>query len=198
MSANTDERRRVYLAGPDVFVPDAPARAVALKAICTRHGLFGVSPLDLLSAPPAAWAAMNPGHKIALCNEAHLRSCAAVVANLTPFRGPSADVGTAFEIGFMRALGRPVFAWSNRARGFTDRTREFLGDAASRDSSGAWRDSEGLLIEAFGMQDNLMLDNAVLASGGAMFAAELPQAARWSDLSIFEQCIAAAARRMGA
>ena len=44
----------------------------------------------------------------------------------------------------------------------------------------------------------LVLDNAVLASGGAMFAAELPQAARWSDLSIFEQCIAAAARRMGA
>ena len=39
---------RVYLAGPDVFLPDPLARAATLKAICARHGLVGISPLDAL------------------------------------------------------------------------------------------------------------------------------------------------------
>ena len=42
-----------------------------------------------------------------------MRSCDLLIANCTPFRGVSMDVGTAFEIGFMRALGRPVFGYSN-------------------------------------------------------------------------------------
>ena len=42
-----------------------------------------------------------------------MRSCDAAVANLTPFRGVSADAGTAFEVGFMRALGRPVLGYTN-------------------------------------------------------------------------------------
>ena len=38
----------VYLAGPDVFLPDPAGRAAALKSVCARHGLRGVSPLDAL------------------------------------------------------------------------------------------------------------------------------------------------------
>jgi nucleoside 2-deoxyribosyltransferase len=41
-----------------------------------------------------------------------------MIVNLTPFRGPSADVGSAYEMGFMRALGRPIFAYSHDARPF--------------------------------------------------------------------------------
>ena len=37
-----------------------------------------------------------------------MRSCQLCIANLTPFRGVSMDSGTAYEVGFMRALGRPV------------------------------------------------------------------------------------------
>jgi hypothetical protein len=47
-----------------------------------------------------------------------MRTCDAVILNLTPFRGPSADVGSAYEMGFMRALGRPIFAYSNDDRSF--------------------------------------------------------------------------------
>jgi nucleoside 2-deoxyribosyltransferase len=36
-----------------------------------------------------------------------------MIVNLTPFLGPSADVGSAYEMGFMRTLGRPIFAYSN-------------------------------------------------------------------------------------
>ena len=49
---------RVYLAGPDVFLPDPTARAAALKAVCARHGLIGVSPLDEMSGSPPDWGSM--------------------------------------------------------------------------------------------------------------------------------------------
>ena len=39
-------RPRVYLAGPDVFLPDALAVGEAKKRLCADHGLEGVFPLD--------------------------------------------------------------------------------------------------------------------------------------------------------
>ena len=137
---------RIYLAGPDVFLPDPCARGAALKSVCARHGLTGVFPLDDVPGEPPEVAALPLARAIALRNELHIRSCDALIANLTPFRGPSADAGTVFELGFMRALGRPVFAWSNDPRPFTGRTRGFLGDAAVASPDG-WRDGEGMLIE---------------------------------------------------
>jgi hypothetical protein len=37
-----------------------------------------------------------------------MRSCDAIIVNLAPLRGPRADAGSAYEMGFMRALGRAV------------------------------------------------------------------------------------------
>jgi nucleoside 2-deoxyribosyltransferase len=187
---------RVYLAGPDVFLPAADARAAALKAICARHGLLGVSPLDALDGEPAGWSALPEARRIALRNEAHMGGCAALIANLTPFRGPSADAGTVFEVGYMRGLGRPVFGWSNSGVRFTERTRAFLGDAATSGPDGTWRDGEGMLIEAFGLADNLMIEGAIFSSGGALFTAEVEDGLRWTDLTAFERCAAAAARQL--
>jgi nucleoside 2-deoxyribosyltransferase len=36
----------IYLAGPTVFLPDPERIFDRMKAICRRHGLVGVSPLD--------------------------------------------------------------------------------------------------------------------------------------------------------
>src|SRR3954462_3374301 len=112
---------RIYLAGPEVFLADADAAALAAakRAICAAQGLTGIFPLE---PPPVAPDAAQPEWlRIYWANEAHIRSCDALVANLTPFRGPSADVGTVYELGFMRALGRPVFGYSNVARRFGGR-----------------------------------------------------------------------------
>ena len=176
---------RIYLAGPDVFLPDPHARAAALKAICARHELLGVFPLDGLEGEPAGWAALPDWEAIALRNEAHIRGCDALVANLTPFRGPSADVGTVFELGFMRALGRPVFGWSNTAVRFSERTRAAFGGLNGHDP-------DGLAVESFGCADNLMIDGAVRASGGALTLMEAG-AARWTALDAFEACVQACA-----
>lgn len=180
---------RVYLAGPDVFLPDPFARGAILKAICARHGLTGVFPMDDLPEPePADWATRPLPHRIALRNEAHILAADALIANLTPFRGPSADVGTVFELGFMRALGRPVFGWSNAGADFTARTRGFLAEALVPDGDG-WRDADGMALESFGCLDNLMIDGAVFASGGTLETEDLPADRRWTDLAAFERCV---------
>ncbi len=171
---------RVYLAGPDVFLPEPRRRGDALRRICAAHGLDGVFPLDPLPGGPAAGT--DP-HAIARHNEAHIRRCDALIANLTPFRGPGADNGTAYEVGFARALGRPVFAWSTSEADYLQRCRALPGTAL-RD--GTWCDAEGLEVEAFGLGDNLMISCA-----GPLVART---ADRWGDLSVFEDCVSAAAR----
>ena len=52
------DMRRVYLAGPDVFLPDPVAWLERKKAICASSGLLGVSPLDPFDGEPEAWAAL--------------------------------------------------------------------------------------------------------------------------------------------
>jgi nucleoside 2-deoxyribosyltransferase len=185
---------RVYLAGPDVFLPQAEEWAERRKAICARHGLTGVSPLDVLAEQPAEWAELAEWRRIAMRNEALIRSADALIANLTPFRRPSADVGTVYEVGFMRALGRPVFGYSTVAAPFTHRTREF---AAAHGGMVADRDVDGMLIEQFGLGDNLMLEAAIVGSGGVLITADVAPDARWTNLLVFERCVEAAASMMG-
>ena len=43
---STHTMPRIYLAGPDLFFPDAEARYDALKDLCARYGLEGVAPTD--------------------------------------------------------------------------------------------------------------------------------------------------------
>lgn len=169
-----------------MFLPDPKARADRLKACCARRGLVGVSPLDDLADEPAEWAALPEALRIARRNEAHIAGCDALVANLTPFRGPSADAGTVFELGFMRALGRMVFGWSNAALDFAGRTRAFCGVDGSIDES-------GLLIEDFALGDNLMIAGAIVASGGVFVRRDVPAADIWTDLAAFETCLDAVA-----
>ena len=81
-----------------------------------------------------------------------MRGCDAMIVNITPFRGPSADVGSAYERGFMRALGRPIFAYSNDSRRFPERVRAFCGDAVRLRPTGENEDLDGMAIEPFGLQ----------------------------------------------
>ncbi len=183
---------RVYLAGPDVFLPDAAAWMERKKAICASVSLVGVSPLDQLAIEPDGYADLPPWRRIALRNEAHIRSCAAIIANLTPFRGPSADVGTVYEVGFARGLGLKLFGYATVATGFLDRTLSLV-DGVRQDADGTWWDADGLLVEQFGLFDNLMIEGGIAGSGGALFHDDQD---RWHDLSVFERCVRAAAQSL--
>ncbi|WP_338663069.1 nucleoside 2-deoxyribosyltransferase [Pararoseomonas sp. SCSIO 73927] len=179
---------RIYLAGPEVFLPDAGALADAKRALCARHGATGIFPLDPVHCPAADEAA-EEWLAIYLRNETHIRGADALIANLTPFRGPSADAGTVYELGFMRALGRPVAGYANVATPFETRSRAFLGASVRPRPDGTWEDAEGLQLEAFGLQDNLMIDGGIRAAGGPLVVRDVPEEGRWRDLAAFEEAL---------
>jgi nucleoside 2-deoxyribosyltransferase len=180
-------RPRIYLAGPEVFLADARAAGAEKCRLADEAGLEGVFPLDaaldLIGLETAEQA-----RRISLANEGLMRSCDGLIANLTPFRGVSADAGTAFEVGFMRALGRPVAGYSNagddyRARAEVMRTRPALPYDGDRPD---------IAIEDFGLAENLMIEIAICESGLSI----VRNAAASGDLAGFRQCLAQMARML--
>jgi len=158
VQARTDiaaARVRLYLAGPDVFLPDPLAEAARLKAICAAAGLEGVFPLDNQLAPATGETPAGFAARIRAANIALIRQTDGVIANVSPFRGPCVDDGTAFEIGFAQALGRPVFLWTAETGTLLERTRRRM--VVTADGQGRWRDAEGMEVEEFGLPVNLML-----------------------------------------
>lgn len=183
-SALPTPRKRAYLAGPDVFLPNAVAHAAAKVAICARHGIEGCPPLNdepdaLLALPPdQAW------RRIFAKDLAMMEAADLVIANLTPFRGPSADAGTLVELGWFLGRGKKVFAYSNTATPFADRSRAHR--AAVPDPI------PGLDVEGFGLPDNLMIPGAVLWGGGHEIV--VPDTDQPFDaLDTFERCVRLAA-----
>ena len=128
----------VYLAGPEVFEPDAKEIGEDLKATCAKHGLRGLYPLDAELGPMADPRAIFEANVALICR------AKGVIANMTPFRGPSTDVGTAWEIGCAYGLGKPVVAYSGDPHLYAEKVR-ICGV------------EDGRLIENFGLVDNLML-----------------------------------------
>ena len=185
---------RIYLAGPELFLADAAVLAEAKRAVCAAHGHVGVFPTDPPPAPPPAGA--PEWFRLYLSNEAHIRGCDALIANLTPFRGPSADPGTVYELGFMRALGRPVAGFMNTQARFGARTLAALGPAARRRGEG-WEDAEGMAVEEFDLHDNLMIEGGIRAAGGHFATEAVAPARRWTDLAAFARCVACIGRREG-
>jgi nucleoside 2-deoxyribosyltransferase len=182
----------VYLAGPDVFLPDAQAQGENKKRICNSYGLEGVFPLDVEIAADSP-GGPETGIRISQTNEGLIRSCAAVIANMTPFRGASADVGTAFEMGFARALGLAVFAYTNIREAFTERTNSALSNDVRRDEAGVLRDTHGMAIEEWNLMDNLMLEGGIRASGGSLVVEEAPAGETFTYLGGFQKCVRLAA-----
>ena len=183
------KRPRAYLAGPEVFLDDAVAIAEQKQAICDRHGLTGVSPLDTdLKDVPAERVARALG--IYRGNLDLMDSCALIIANVTPFRGPGADAGTAFEMGYMAARQKPVFAYTNAPADYRDRVAAQVGvDLVPRASDGRPADPDGLSVEDFGLADNLMLEAAVRAHCAGVIRAESAPADPYRDLVAFEACV---------
>ena len=182
--------QRVYLAGPEVFLEDALEIGARKTAICEKHGFEGVFPLDQ-SLDLEGLAPRDAGLKIYRANRDLMHTCDLTVANMTPFRGPSMDVGTAFEMGYMRALGKPVLGYSNSAVSYVERIKAFFGGLLiKREGDGALADPDGLAVEEFELTDNLMLDGAVDEVDKPVVTRTVAALAdRYRDLEAFEACV---------
>jgi len=177
---------KIYLAGPDVFLPDAVDIGRRKAELCTRHGLIGLYPLDNAIDPAAEDASL----RIFRGNEAMMIEADAIIANLTPFRGPGADPGTVYELGYMAGRGKLCLGYSNDPSSYADRVREFT-DVSSRD--GRLIDAQGLTVENFGLTDNLMMVHALDLHGCALVTPRQAPANIWHDLGAFETCVRMAA-----
>lgn len=146
-------RPAVYLAGPEVFFPDVEVVAETLKRLCGDAGLEGLFPTD---AERPAGNAVSVARGIYLGNVALIDRSRAVVADIRPFRGAGMDPGTAWEVGYAIARGLPVFAYSHDLRPYLER----VGPAGPGPRGPV--DAEGLLIEDFGLVENLMITESVV------------------------------------
>lgn len=189
-------RPRVYLAGPEVFLANGRAIGAHKRAICARYGLCGIFPGDAEPLRDPAMAPQACALSISQAMEAAMRSCDAMIVNLTPFRGVSADVGSVYEMGFMRGLGRPVFGYSNDPRMYLDRVAAAHDNTLLRRPSGEHEDADGMSVENFQQHDNLMLAGGIVASGGCLVIASVLHTERYTSLTTFERCVATAAAQL--
>jgi nucleoside 2-deoxyribosyltransferase len=122
-------------------------------------------------------------------------SCDTIIANLTPFRGPGADAGTVYELGYMAARGKFCLGYSNDASVYADRVRRFTTVVPQDDRL---VDADGLTVENFGHHDNLMMIHALDLYGAPLVLPRERPADIWHDLTAFEVCVGIAARRLNA
>ena len=143
--------RSIYLAGPDVFRPDAAEHGRRLVALCAEYGFTGVFPLS--PALPEGLSAQELAAHIYRTNVAHIEACDAVAANLDFFRGPEPDSGTCFEVGYAVARGKRVVGYLPEEGTYAERIRARHPRAVGT----GLVDSQGWQLEEFGLPLNLML-----------------------------------------
>lgn len=160
---------RIYLAGPDVFFPDARRIFDTLKAQCERLGLEGVEPSDGGIGAGFHGSDDEMAQRIYDGNMALIRGADGVIANLVNFRGHEPDSGTVFEVGVAIALGKPVVAYGVAEGTYADRISAVV--ACSKDAAGVLREVAcGVMVEGLGQRLNLMLTRSAAMEATAQAA----------------------------
>jgi nucleoside 2-deoxyribosyltransferase len=173
---------RVYIAGPMVFYPDAGQLFQDMKRVLRDCDLEGCAPLDNQLGLETA----KPGRALARAiydaDQDLMHHVEGAIFNLDPFRrGTEMDPGTAFEVGYCKALGLPIVGWTIDERPYPVKVRDFMKEAfqldlsetlpnASGATSGVLRDADGVLVHSEGLYQNLMIEMAIEAAGGKVFA----------------------------
>jgi nucleoside 2-deoxyribosyltransferase len=181
-SMNHPQSPRVYLAGPMVFDPDPTPIFQRMKILCRERGLTGVAPHDnqigLEHLPPGKTLL----ERIVRADIALMDQLDAAVFCLDGFRrGPEMDPGTAFEIGYIKALGKPMAGWTRDPRSYpikvADYFRDIFGEhlvstppGAVGGTSGGSRDPDGVLVHSEACVQNAMVHIGIELAGGAIVA----------------------------
>ena len=147
----------LYLAGPDLHYPDSGELLARKRLVCAAAGLTARRAGDEVSLSGRGGELQaREAYAGALAN---LRASDAVIANLTPWRGPGCDPATAFEVGFASALGKPVLAYLNvedeADAEYRARVEAWLG--GTPDAAGVWRDPDGSAVEDLDLPEIALL-----------------------------------------
>src|SRR6185312_15423432 len=136
---------KVYLAGPEVFLRNAREQLDRKIELTKAAGLIPVSPGDFVIPPQPSKRQF--GHAVSEIDEKMMDTADAIIANLTPYHGVSADVGTCYELGYMCAQGKLAYAYTNVAADMRTRTVAHYGGDVVTDATGRWRGGrDGLAV----------------------------------------------------
>lgn len=148
----------VYLAGPSVFLDDADSVARSQIATCQSLGLSPLHPLNeiiLQEDGKLPANVLDTDNRTAndwyMSDLGKIQMSAGVIGEITAFRGPNMDPGTAFELGYATARGLKVVLWSqtyNTTLAQRTQALQDLGDAHNITNlgTGQWGDIDSKLI----------------------------------------------------
>lgn len=155
---------KIYLAGPEVFLPNAKEVLSTYVSECKKYGFEGLSPLD---NEIQGKSGLELAKAIFEANKNLIQSCDILLANCNPFRLATVDDGTAWELGYAFGLGKKIFGYIEKKLPLVDIVKQKIPTQAH--SSGYSIDPNGYLLnEDFGNSINLMLEFSILESGGEL------------------------------
>jgi nucleoside 2-deoxyribosyltransferase len=175
-------RPRIYLAGPMVFYPDPEKTFRAMKRICARHKLEGVAPIDNQIALQGIAPGKGLIRAIVKADIALMDRLDAGLFCLDGFRrAPDMDPGTAFEIGYMAARGKPLAGWTEDGRLYPVKVADYFKRVFHEPlrvtkanpkggTSGSKRDPDDILVHSQGCVQNGMMHIGIELGGGKVFA----------------------------
>jgi len=143
--------KKIYLAGPDVFEPDAAAIGQMYKQQCLQHGFTGLYPLD--NEIKSTDDKKQMAQAIFKANIKLIDKADIVIANLNPFRGKEPDSGTVWECGYAFAIGKKVYGYKKDLKPYIDTFDK--KEKTEKDS--LTYDGNGTIIEDFDYPANLMI-----------------------------------------
>lgn len=156
---------KLYLAGPEVFRSDAIEYARTQRDLCVQYGFVGLHPMD--NNIDLSDSSMRTATRIYRGDIGQIKACDIVIANCNAFRGALIDDGTAYELGYGNALGKPTYGYIERLLPEQELLQErcvftTLPDGRKVDQDGF------LLVDDFGTSINLMMQCGMLDSGGRL------------------------------
>jgi nucleoside 2-deoxyribosyltransferase len=184
--------KKIYFADNMRYSPGADAdkwREIVSSA-CLRHGLDAQWPsahflfpnIKMLGRVRGKWEPRRVSEALAISPLVNVSSSIAIVAEVTPFRGPHLNPEIAFEMGIAATLGLPIFGWTTATypaypgaktgmRPQLLQDRVWCGDAADED--GHWYDERFNcdLVENFDL-----VENAAIAGNLATLSVSVEQA----------------------
>ncbi len=156
--------KKIYLAGPEVFFTDPNSIFSKKKSVCEDLGFKALIPFDNESDSESnneldGKIEKNNNRSVAeeifKKNLSLMSESDGLIANISSFRGPSMDSGTAFEIGFFYALKKPIVLFSCDETLFLEKVMGWSKDV--RKINGHYFDVNNHAIENFGFSENLMI-----------------------------------------
>jgi nucleoside 2-deoxyribosyltransferase len=162
----------IYLAGPDVFRAEEKVKEVskALKEVAAKYKQHGHFPLDNALSPKSGdYHSQEFSYDIFSANVKLMDDADVIIANIQPFRGPSMDDGTAFEVGYGYAKKKLIYGYSTSADlKYPEVVDRFMKSLKS-DSVSTHTD-EFPQIEDLGKNPvNLMIRESIYETGGKIF-----------------------------